>query len=580
MDDLHKYSLNAIYQMIKNGTISIEDLAEYITEVVPELEVTDDLRIFLEAADQYIDRKIESGEIGEPEKAPEYQAGEIVEEVPYVIGQVEGSEPKPASADIVDETIPIIAPVVEEAEPAIEEAAPPDEAPVSDPVPVEDPEPVMMGDDNDVVVGTLADEEYPFLENDKDPRSEAMYSMETLYKYCTICGMTISEISLNEVNGKGPHISFEINNESRQYINHLMNEFYQNSDGISLEMMRDMSKNEFFTLEINPENMSREEFYAKVKETFDRVYSTIETTRKDFEYENAMPDGLRQLKEHFRNDDPEIGQDFTVGYVRNDGKDSYYIVADDYTKAAEYAESIGYSIKKSEGSVVYEVETKGSAVDTKLERASQDLSHDEQVRDIATNGVSDVDIYGSLDQDPKVETIENFIETSNDPHIMCILDVQIPPENENQRIVSMKSEMGENQVVVFTDGDNFDKKVLPRVIDTYTDNNAVSMENVTTGPGSKPDTAYCQIESENNTTMVVDGYSEAEVNEMVGQIESKVQEQTNSNEQQMTNGRQKTLGTYPTNNSDKDNAAFVSMPVLFVICILFLLMLSLLIFAN
>ena len=30
----------------------------------------------------YIDRKIESGEIGEPEKAPEYQAGEIVEEVP------------------------------------------------------------------------------------------------------------------------------------------------------------------------------------------------------------------------------------------------------------------------------------------------------------------------------------------------------------------------------------------------------------------------------------------------------------------------------------------------------------------
>lgn len=580
MDDLHKYSLSAIYQMIKNGTISIEDLAEYITEVVPELEVTDDLRIFLEAADQYIDRKIESGEIGEPEKAPEYQTGEIVEEVPYVIGQVEGSEPKPANADVVDASIPIFAPVVEEAEPIIEETLPADDAPVSDPTPVEEAEPAMIADDGDVVVGTLSDEEYPFLENDKDPREEAMYSMENLYKYCTVCGMTISEISLNEVNGKGPHISFETNNESRQYLNHLMSEFYQNSDGISLEMMRDMNKNEFFTLEINPENMSREEFYTKVKETFDRIYSTIETTRKDFDYENSMPDGLRQLKEHFRNDDPEIGQNFTVGYVRNDGKDSYYIVADDYTKAAEYAESIGYSIKKSEGSVVYEVDTKGSAVDTKLERASQDLSYDEQVRDIATNGVSNVDIYGSLDQDPKVETIENFIETSNDPHIMCILDVQIPPENENQRIVSMKSEMGENQVVVFTDGDNFDKKVLPRVIDTYTDNNAVSMDNVTTGPGSKPDTAYCQVESENNTTMVVDGYSETEVNEIVGQIESKVQAQTNSNEQQMTNGRQKTLGTYPTNTSDSDNAAFVSMPVLFVICILFFLMLSLLIFAN
>lgn len=574
MDDLHKYSLNAIYQMIKNGTISVEDLAEYITEVVPDLEATEDLRIFLEAADQYIDRKIESGEIGEPEKAPEYQTEEAVEEVPYVIGQVEGSEPKPAT--VVD-AAPLFGPVVEEAEPVvepvIEEAAPPDDAPVE--------EPVMIADNGDVVVGTIDDDEYPFLESDKDPREDAMYSMETLYKYCTVCGMTVSEISLNEVNGKGPHISFEINNESRQYLNHLMNEFYQNSDGISMEFMRDMNKSEFFTLEINPENMSREEFYAKVKETFDRIYSTIETTRNDFDYENAMPDGLREIKDRFRNDDPDIGQDFTVGYVRNDGKDSYYIVADDYTKAAEYAKSIGYGIKKSEGSVVYEIETMGSAVDTKLERASQDLSYDEQVRDISTNGVSAVDIYESLDQDPKVEVIENFIETSNDPHIMCLLDVQIPPENEDQRVVSLKSEMGENQVVVFTDGDSFDKKVLPRVIDTYTDNNVVTMDNVTTGPGSKPDTVYCQVESENNTTMLVNGYSEEEVDQMVGQIESKVQAQTNTNEQQMTNGRQKTLGTYPASStSEKDNSAFVSMPVLFVICILFLLMLSLLIFAN
>ena len=36
---------------------------------------------------------------------------------------------------------------------------------------------------------------------------------------------------------------------------------------------------------------------------------------------------------------------------------------------------------------------------------------------------------------------------------------------------------------------------------------------------------------------------------------------------------QKTIGTYPTNNNSSDQAAaFVSMPVLFVICILFILM--------
>lgn len=573
MDDLNKYSLNAIYQMIKNGTISIEDLAEYITKVVPNLERNEDLRIFLEVAGEYIDRKIEIGEIGEEE--PQYQPeinDKPVEEVISVMGEV--IELSPETTEKTDE--PIFAPVIETNE-LVEEQN--EEIPEIEVEP-EVEEPIAYTEDGEEVYGTLNDEEYPFMENDNDPRTAAMSSMDTLYRYCEVCGMTISEISLDGTGGKGPHISFEINNESKQYLNHLMSEFFQNNDGISMEFMRDMNKNEFFTLAINPENMSREEFYTKIKETFDRIYSTIETTKKEHDYEQGMPDGLREVKDRFKNDDPDIGQDFTVGYVRNDGKDTYYIVADDYTKAAEYAESIGYSIKKSEGSVVYEVETNGSVVDTKLDLASKDLSHDEEVRDISKNGVANVDVYGNLNQDPKVEVIENFIETSNDPHIMCLLDVQIPPENESQRVVSMKNEMGQREVVVFTDGENFDKKVLPKVIDSYTDNNVVSMDNVTTGPGSKPDTAYCQVESENNTTMVVNGYSEEEVQEMVSQIEEKVQEQTNANEQQMTNARQKTLGTYPTNSNNDNNNAFVSMPVLFVICILFLLMISLLIFAN
>ena len=38
----------------------------------------------------------------------------------------------------------------------------------------------------------------------------------------------------------------------------------------------------------------------------------------------------------FRNDDPDIGQDFTVGYINNNGKDSFYLVADDSEKAYEF----------------------------------------------------------------------------------------------------------------------------------------------------------------------------------------------------------------------------------------------------
>ena len=42
-----------------------------------------------------------------------------------------------------------------------------------------------------------------------------------------------------------------------------------------------------------------------------------------------------------------------------------------------------------------------------------------------------------------------------------------------------------------------------------------------------------------NDEKKVNGYSEEEVDQMVSQIETKVQEQTNTNEQQMSNGRQK-----------------------------------------
>lgn len=553
MEDLSNYSIEAIYEMIKAGTISVEDLANYIMEVVPDMEATEELRDFLEVADKYIDDRIKSGvETSEP----------VVEE--YHESSEPNENPQGTTSTTSDDVTPDVIPSPLVTQQEVIEEIPVQEASEE----VEQSEPIV------------SDSEYPYFEIDGNSYDEARRAMDQTYNYCQTAGMSIEEISLAGKNGRGPYITFEINNESKIFLDHLMLEFYQNSDGISLEFMRDMStRSEFFTLEIDPANMSQEEFYAHVKATFDRIYRTIETTRKDFDYESTMPDGLKNIKDRFTNDDPNINQDFTIGYVRNDGKDSYYIVADDVQTAVEYARTIGYDIKNSQGANIFEIDTKGSSViDTKLSEASIDLSSDYSALDIGQNGVSELDIYGSLSTDPKVGLIENFIETSNDPHIMCILEIEIPPENTSQRIVKLKSETGTNDVVVFTDGQEFDQKVLPKIVDTYAENNPTSKENVTIGGGNSSNTVSCQMESENNTTLIVDGYTKNEVNHMITNIESKSQSMTNQQELEKANVRQKTIGTYQ--NKNNNTTAFVSMPVLFVICILFILMISLIIFAG
>lgn len=552
MDDLNNYSIDAIYEMIQDGTISVEDLAEYITEVVAEMPPTEDLREFLIAASEYMDRKIESGyEVSEPIGVKEMSES-IVEEAEVipkpVFEQPESTSPTPFAGTTTVEQPEVVVNTYEE----------PEEVNT-----IETPEPVAN--------------EYPYYESDGNSLDEARNAMDEVYNYCQTVGMTVEDISLSGKGGRGPYISFEINHESKQYLDHLMNEFYQNNDGISLEFMRDMSnKQEIFTININPENMSREEFFNHVKETFQRIYGVVETTRKDFDYESTMPDGLKEIKDRFTNDDPDIDQDFTIGYINKDGKDTYYLVADNDALALEYARSIGYEIKSKPGANIHEIDA-SDTIGTKLDDAAIALEDDKDVYDISVNGVADLDIYGDLEQDPRVQMIENFIETSNDPHLMCILEVEVPSENPNQRIVRMKTEMGGTDTVVFTDGQSFDNKVLPRVIDTYAENNQIDKQNISVSSPDPLDRASCQVESENNTTFMANGYSSSEVNKMVGEIESKSQTYSQEQTNEKTNARQKTIGTYPTNTQTN---AFVSMPVLFVICILFVLMLALIIFAS
>ena len=240
-------------------------------------------------------------------------------------------------------------------------------------------------------------------------------------------------------------------------------------------------------------------------------------------------------------------------------------------EALDYARSIGYGIKESVGSNIYELDGYGP----KVAEGAIDLANNPTATDISQNGVSELDIYGSDVMDPKVDMITNFIETNNDPHLMSILDIEVPANNPSQRIVTMKTE-GQEAVSVAFPAEEFDKHVMPKIIDSYAENNDIYPENVQTSAPDAFSRAACQVQSSNNTVLSFRGYSSDEVAKISETITSK--QKTESESLTNTNVRQKTIGTYPTNNDQ--NHAFVSMPVLFVICILFILMISLIIFAG
>ena len=62
------------------------------------------------------------------------------------------------------------------------------------------------------------------------------------------------------------------------------------------------------------------------------------------------------------------------------------------------------------------------------------------------------------------------------------------------------------------------------ILDEYIENNPIEKENIYTSAPDPMDRASMQVESENNTTLVVNGYTESDVNRMVEDIETKSEE--------------------------------------------------------
>ena len=548
--NLQGKTIQEVMDLMRNGLISIADLYNYVSTLSPNSIPAHDFQVFMNEAGKYVEK-------AKVRKAA--QAGEVRTSVDGTV--VATKEQIQAEKKAVEEAEQR---QVEEENAEVEES---EEIPVTTEDTVvetyeELPEQEMVTKNIKEQIPTEASEIF-YSENIDDSRSvsEVMRSTE---KYAITSGM---DPEISNTPSRGASISFKLDAASKTYLDHLISEF-SNFEGINLEFKRQgTTSDEFFTISVPFDNLSMEEFDQKVKNTFDAITANIQSTRKDIDYEHTMSPGMKKVKDRFSNDDPDITGDFIIGYIKDDGRDTYYVVADNSKEAEEYARSIGFSIRRDNGGGIYEMDTPHS-IGTKFEETAVDLSKE---TDVAKHGVSDLNIYGSLSIDGQISTVTNFIETSG-PEEMSQVEILIPSDNPNQRVVNLNSSSSPNQTLVFTDAEEFDKAVIPTIINTFATTNEDCANNMQITGGNNPETATLSIDTESNTNLTISGYSTGEVE----QIEEDIKEKVKAREVSLEKSYQKTLGTYPT----EEEAAFVSMPVLLVVIVLFALMICLVVFTS
>lgn len=366
-----------------------------------------------------------------------------------------------------------------------------------------------------------------------------------------------------------PEISLELTHESKPYIDNLLLELYQNEKDIAVDMTRINSTNqEVLTIRANDKGVSEEELRKKGKEVFDSVNDIINQTDKEKDYEKLMPGELKGLKDKFVNDDPNIpNQDFTVGYSNNNGETNFYLIADSKQEAIEISELIGFKIKEDRGANVFELDTDDRNMDgTKLDKASFDVDEIDEVKD-SKRGLPSIDVdYNDkyYDSEDSLKVI-NFIKDNQDPMDMAVVQIDVPFDNPNQRIVNLASSDGTREAIVFDNGEEFDAYTLPKVAEAFGAEASIDRNNVTKVEYENGKASYEALSS-NNNYLRMNNYDSAtvdQVNNSLDQYMSSELEESRSMEKESS--YVKTLGTYPTSNPESAKTSFLTLVVFILV---------------
>jgi len=368
-----------------------------------------------------------------------------------------------------------------------------------------------------------------------------------------------------------PEISFELNNESKPYLDHILGELYGDvTNNLDVSMTKvNLSGQELLTVKLNEENLTLEEIEQKKQEMFAKVHEIIEKTDKEKDYESTMPLELRELKDKFHADDPEIpkDKDFEIGYSHKNGENTFYIVADTKIEAKEIAELIGYEVKEDKKGGVFELDTNGvtkaNLEGTKLAQNADNLNDIEEVKGPNEQGLTEADVnyndrhYGDDDYTDRA-TIINFVSENKDPDQMAFVRID---EVGDQRIVNCVSANGTRESLVINDGKDFDNHDVPKIIEAFGKESGVEPNNTEISRNPNGTSNY-QALSGDNTYFMMNNYN----NETVAKAASQMNEYAPKAEiLNLSNTDVKTyekkLGVHPSlrNDSNNEQAAKVSV---------------------
>lgn len=385
----------------------------------------------------------------------------------------------------------------------------------------------------------------------------------------------INVISQNPGIFEYPELSLELDENSKPYIDNLLLTLYDNKDDINVALTRiSSSGKEVLTLKIDNPELSQSQLQEKGKQLFSNVEKILKETKEDKDYETNMPPELKALKDKFHNDDPKIpNADFKVGFSNSNGKSSYYLITDNKYEAKELAELMGYEIKRDRGGNVFEIDTGDKKMEgTKLDKVTEEINEIDEVKD-EKNGISDVDInYNNKHFDNGEENygrITSFIEDNRDPSTMSIVQVDIPGNNPNQRIVSLASSDGTRETVIFNNGEEFDD-TLPKIADVYGngENTSIDQNNIVKVDYNNGKFGYDALSSD-NTYLRMNNFSEQTIDNVNNTISKYVATEEKANTNQKDNNYVKTIGTYPTNNyKESANTSFLTLLVFILVVIL------------
>lgn len=393
-----------------------------------------------------------------------------------------------------------------------------------------------------------------------------------LIAYATFKGVKV--VSSNPgLTGK-PEISFELSYESKPYIDNLLLELYDNKEEYNVEMTRVASTGqELLTLNIDDPELSQQELEEKGKKLFTEVNNIMKNTDDKKDYEAIMPDELKNLKDKFVNDDPNIpDEDFKVGYTHENGANTYYLVANSKKEAIALSNLMGYEIKKDRGGNVFELNTEGKNMEnTKLEKVTENINDLDEVKD-TQDGISDVDInYNNKHYvNENYQTVEDFINDNKDPSTMSVVQIDVPEATPNQRVVNLASDDGTRETIIFNDGKEFDNYTLPKIAEVYGNGSSIDKDNTRKIEYDNGKAGYDALSSD-NTYLRMNNFDNSVVDTVDNTLSNYMAKEETNSVNNKTNAYTKSLGSYPTNHSANQEAAKTSFATLIVFVLVMIL---------